>query len=217
MCIYTNQPALKVAEHDITCWKAVEVIIGVNNERVTITPYAAMVLNNDTINGKSIMKPYDWMAANMIEKSIDSELAECSASSVQAEITKDLIHTFAVPETRQEFIAIAKEMCSLCDFLDRRDYSLRSSSLKEIDCPVGPMVVEMRLCECVIPAGTKYIEGFYTTHWGGGLTRSYASRALRFTGKYINTERDVFGIEMMYHLCTEEHAQAAIEKLKTLL
>lgn len=213
MCIFTNQPALKIAKRDITCWKVVEVIIGANDERVAITPYAAMVLNDDTIKGKNIMKPRDWTAASMIEKSIDSELAECSASNVQAEITKDLIHTFAVPKTRQEFIAIAKELCSLCDFLDKRDYTVCSATMKEIDCPEGPMVVEMRLCECVIPAGTKYIEGLYTVHWGGGPTRSYASRTLRFTGKYINAERDIFG----YYSYTEEHAKAQIKKLKTLL
>lgn len=139
---------IRKAERDIPCMKVVEFETR-GCEKTCRTPYMRMEVSDEILRGEKDMVPAPLRRGDPEIEDVTWNLAAVYANH---------IHTYAFTQTSEE--AIYNEVMYLLSEID--DTAYRTS-----------VAVYM----CVIPEGTKYIEGSYRG------SNSYCSKAIRFERK----------------------------------
>lgn len=173
MCLYTKKD-MTVADKPVTCWKFVEIVEGITEERITVTPYTFVRIHDDVLGGiepfkadKSVGKPFEY---------------DCG----EACVTAGYIHTFGEMNTG----ILDEEMEYLAESVGGHDDYIGKSA-ESIGCRRSPKVLAIQLWRCEIPAGTKYVEGEVAANDRKG----YASDEIVFKEMMLEIGVDIAGPE----------------------
>lgn len=192
MCLHIKQDTMVVSDHPVTCWKLVEVLPGYNGD-VVVTPYAYRKLPKTVLSGKSLFKE---TKKTINERPSKNWLANAIENDDSAEISYGFIHTLKPLSSKSsegDVDLIAKEILFLTGAHHGGiDYYMGTTECIAAGVKCQPVIKAIRLYECEIPAGTPYFEGGCTLHNSIGIETmmfrtfgSYASDAIRFTGKFV--------------------------------
>lgn len=190
MCLHIKQDTMVVSDHPVICWKLVEVLPGYNGD-VIVTPYAYRKLPKTVLSGKSLFKE---TKKSISERPSKSWLTNVTEDGGSAEISYGFIHSLKPlsPESAEGDVGlVAKEILFLTGaYHSGIDYYMSGVECNAVGVKDQPVIKAIRLYECEIPAGTPYFEGSCALHSSISaamrfrLFGSYASDAIRFTGKF---------------------------------
>lgn len=172
MCLYTKKD-ITVADKPVTCWKFVEIVKGITEERITVTPYTFVRIHDDVLGG---IEPFK------ADKSVGKPF-ECNGSG-EARVTAGYIHTFGEMNTG----ILDGEMEYLAESVGGHDDYIGKSA-ESIGCRRSPKVLAIQLWRCEIPAGTKYVEGEVEANDRKG----YASDEIIFKEMTLEIGTDIAG------------------------
>ena len=171
MCLYTKKE-LTVADKSLTCWKLVESIEGITEERITITPYAFVRIPDTVLKGIEPFKA-DKSDGDAFRHDLNEEAC----------VVEGYIHTFKkldadMLEYETEFLA--ESVGEQDDFIGANE----SAGWQE-----HPRVLAIQLWRCEIPAGTLYVEG----ETGERACKGYASDEIVFKEMVLEIDEDIAG------------------------
>jgi hypothetical protein len=166
---------MTVADKPVTCWKFVEIVEGIKEERITITPYTFVRIPISVLEG---IEPFK------ADKSAGKgfEYDDCG----EACVTGGYIHTFSEMNTG----TLDGEMEYLAETVGKHDDYI-SASAEAIGCRRCPKVLAIQLWRCEIQAGTKYVEGEVEANDRKG----YASDEITFKEMMLEIGVDIAGPE----------------------
>jgi hypothetical protein len=200
MCLTTRQTKADIAAKSIRCWKILEELESPDHtEPIIVTPYAWERVPYSVITGLD-----DFVAVG--DEVTEEEMLNERMSEGKAEVERGYIHTYAEACGGLDLNAIAHELAFIRDGGKGvfRDSFMCTDKLKELGYPDngGPKIISAMLCECEIPEGTPYFYGDCFAHlgkiqgtseWNWQRMRTYASRKLRFTGRWLSVSQVNFG------------------------
>lgn len=172
MCLFAKSEP-KAAEVSVACWKFVEVVEGLNGERITITPYTFKPIGESELKGDI---PFKAKGVHCIEQNERHDGEKCVSSGY--------IHTYA----GLDMDVFESEMEYLAHDVGGYDTYI-STSAEDIGCEKSPRLLAVQLWRCVIPAGTEYIAG----EVGGGELTGYASDEIVFCEMALEIGKDLAG------------------------
>lgn len=173
MCLYTKKE-LTVADKPVTCWKFVEIIEGITEERITITPYTFVRIPDTVLKGIEPFKA-DKSHGDAFRHNYNEE--EC--------VTEGYIHTFKKLDTdmlERETEYLAEPVGEQDDFIGANE----SAGWQEC-----PRVLAIQLWRCEIPAGTLYVEGEIEA----SERKGYASDEIVFKEMVLEIDENIAGWE----------------------
>lgn len=160
MCIYTNNDECKVAEHDIPCIKIVRRYVDNDGETVYVSLYHFVEPVKYVVGG--IIKMNDWMDKRHYTGNIPdhiSVLNKMMSHQYHPDRFKNLRN--CVDEGIHSFKPDAKALESMKDWavVECADYYKEHPEADNVRLPKNDLGIA--LLNCVIPAGTKYVEGVH--------------------------------------------------------
>lgn len=168
MCLVTEQNNVKIADKDIVCWKVVEILDGINNSRLHVTPYMFKHITEDVLDGRVSFKS-------------DEYYRHYELYGKFSVINEGYIHTYAVPDNNDihsdtdNFINV---IGGHLEYVNKRETFVFSGMLP--NCGTCPFCIGIALFRCVIPAGTEYLQGYDNDDTE---FKCYASREIVFKEK----------------------------------
>lgn len=174
MCLFTKKD-MTLADKPVTCWKLVEIVEGITEERITITPYTFVRIPDTVLEG---IEPFK--ADKSVGKTF--EYNDCG----EACITGGYIHTFGVLDMDM----LEHEAEYLAESVGNHDDYIGVSA-ESIGCQRSPRVLAIQLWRCEIPAGTEYVEGGVELNDRKG----YASDEIVFKEMTLEIGEDIAGPE----------------------
>lgn len=174
MCLYTKKD-MTVADKPVTCWKFVEIVEGITEERITITPYTFVRIPVSMLEG---IEPFK--ADKNVGKAFEYD------DFGEACVTGGYIHTFGVLDMDM----LEHEAEYLAETVGNHDDYI-SASAEAIGCRRCPKVLAIQLWRCEIPAGTQYVEGEIEA----GERKGYASDEIVFKEMTLEIGEDIAGWE----------------------
>ena len=168
MCLYTKKE-LTMADKPVTCWKLVEIIEGITEERITVTPYVFIRIPDTVLKG---IEPFKADKSDGDAFRHDRNEEAC--------VAEGYIHTFKKLDTdmlEYETEYLAESVGGQDDFIGANE----SAGWQE-----RPRVLAIQLWRCEIPAGTLYVEG--ETEANG-----YASDEIVFKEMVLEIDEDIAG------------------------
>lgn len=203
MCLTTRQTKADIAAKSIRCWKILEELESPDHtEPIIVTPYAWERVPYSVITGLD-----DFVAVG--DEVTEERMLNERMSEGKAEVERGYIHTYAETCGGLDLNAIAHELAFVRDggMGTFRDSFMCTDKLKELGYPsglgpIGPNIISAMLCECEIPEGTPYFYGDCFAHlgkiqgtseWNWQRMRTYASRKLHFTGRWLSVSQVNFG------------------------
>lgn len=174
MCLNTKKD-MTVADKPVTCWKFVEIVEGITEERIAITPYTFVRIPDSVLDG---IEPFK------ADKSVDKPLEYDGIG--EACVTAGYIHTFGEMNTG----ILDGEMEYLAEPVGKHDEYINSAA-SSIGCQRNPKVLAIQLWRCEIPAGTRYVEGEVEANDRKG----YASDEIVFKEMTLEIGTDIAGWE----------------------
>lgn len=175
MCLFTKKD-MTVADKPVTCWKFVEIVEGITEERITITPYTFVRIPVGALKG---VEPFK--ADKSVGKAFEHD------DFGEAYVTAGYIHTFGVLDTdmlEHEAEYLAKTVGEYEDYIG-------ATAAESIGCWRSPKVLSIQLWRCEIPAGTRYVEGENEANERKG----YASDEIVFKEMMLEIGMDIAGWE----------------------
>lgn len=164
---------MTVADKPVTCWKFVEIVEGITEERITITPYTFVRIPNTVLEG---IEPFK--ADKSVGKTFEYD--DCG----EACVTGGYIHTFGVLDMDM----LEYEAEYLAESVGKQDDYIGASA-ESIGCERSPKVLAIQLWRCEIPAGTKYVEGEVEVN----NRKGYASDEIVFKEMTLEINGDIAG------------------------
>lgn len=174
MCLFTKKD-MTVADKPVTCWKFVEIVEGITEERITITPYTFVRIPVGVLDGVESFKA---------DKSVGKGFAYDDFG--EACVTGGYIHTFGVLDTDM----LENEAEYLAEYIGKHDDYIGGAA-EFIGCERCPKVLAIQLWRCEIPAGTRYVEGEIEANERKG----YASDEIVFKEMTLEIGTDIAGWE----------------------
>lgn len=174
MCLFTKKD-MTVADKPVTCWKFVEIVEGIMEERITITPYTFVRIPISVLEGIEPFKA-DKSAGKGFE--YDDYGEAC--------VTGGYIHTFGVLDMDM----LEHEAEYLAETVGKHDDYI-SGAAEAIGCQRCPKVLAIQLWRCEIPAGTRYVEGEIEA----SERKGYASDEIVFKEMTLEIGTDIAGWE----------------------
>ena len=174
MCLYTKKD-MTTADKPVTCWKFVEIVEGITEERITVTPYTFARIPDSVLGG---IEPFK------ADKSVGEPLEYDNYR--EACVTGGYIHTFSEMNTG----ILDGEMEYLAETVGKQDYYIGDAA-GSIGCRKEPKVLAIQLWRCEIPAGTRYVEGEVEANDRKG----YASDEIVFKEMMLEIGEDIAGFE----------------------
>lgn len=174
MCLNTKKD-MTVADKPVTCWKFVEIVEGITEERITVTPYTFVRIPDSALEG---IEPFK--ADKSVGKAFEYD------DSGEACVTAGYIHTFGEMNTG----ILDGEMEYLAEYVGGHDDYIGTSA-ESIGCRRSPKVLAIQLWRCEIPAGTRYVEGEVEANDRKG----YASDEIVFKEMTLEIGTDIAGWE----------------------
>lgn len=147
MCLFSQNIIPLVSDKPVTCYKVLEEVYcgidPINNDKLILTPFMAQCVTRDEFDGKVPMKP-DFEPEKETHQVFTGYVRPQSIAPY-AMIESGVIHAYLDKNT-----AVA----------DMKEYFSKLSTLEIIKhCGTRYHLVRFILCECEIPAGTKYYKG----------------------------------------------------------
>lgn len=175
MCLYTKKD-ITAADEPVTCWKFVEVVEGITEERITVTPYTFVRIPDAVLEG---IEPFKADKSN-------GKPFKCDDDG-EGHIASGYIHTFGV----LDLYMFDHEAEFLAEDVGKHDEYVGRGIAESIGCRESPKVLAIQLWRCEIPAGTPYFEGEVEAN----NCKGYASDEIVFKEMILEISEDIAGWE----------------------
>ena len=168
MCLLTKQETLEIAQEDIMCLKAVEIVEGKDENTVNITPYVFTFLPDEVLNGE---RPFKAERTNFSSRFWKSE---------HGKVSDGFIHTYDMPKTVEDVCNVAHDIGFMTSLIGTLE-GISKPKVEAAGCKDEPHILGITLWKCVIPKGTSYAKGIVDTI--AFDVRAYASECIVFKEK----------------------------------
>lgn len=168
--MYSKNNKPQVSDKDTPCLKLLEVVTDANGQKVYLTPYTGMRITPDMLSGKTFIEPkYDSGTVNEIYRENENYLI----------VREGFIHTFDYDILITDLVSNIKVFEWVVTEGEER--TLCDDVVKQLGYPLYtyPNILNVTLCECVIPAGTPFVRGSECIN--PYIEEYYASGAIRVT------------------------------------